>query len=1177
MRVRGLAQAASVMLILSALVVSLPTAEAALEQHEVLGMIYLCDGTFLGDTPWADGVAFNIQVLHLATNTTRTYETNFTSGGWYSFFLPAQDWGVFWDDGDPYWVFVDGSPWGGLSTTFLSFGNGTVGVGDGNLGELEFTPLGNVSNVINWDGTLPPGNADNRQQWDLIENCADLVPVDVTVDGAPYPVAPGGTGPCWVVGFGATVALTANVTNVGLVAVNDVTNITFYNATTILGESVVPPVAVGANLGPYGASWVAPSSPGTFLIDITVDFPIPGRIVEASEANNTVTVCLLLQGPDLLPWDVTIADPLNTVVYPNDGSDAVLVVSLADPVFFGGWVRNTGWVAAPSDFDLILWNATDGVLSWTTFPSLASNTTSPANVSYALTPPAIGIYDYYILADSAGTFDPTDGNITEVNEDNNTRLIRIIVRGPDLIPANVTVDATVFPDDSSPQFVPATFGQSYWLATWARNVGLDNVTLPFTVVIANETGPKASAVFSPPLAVGATTPTNVSYVWTATFVGSSCFTFTADTDGNVTETVETNNSFQVCFSSGGPDLVPSNVDGNGQAPTVSALVGDTVTLNATATNLGGLTTGVGYRIAFHTAPSPSCDPAQLDQPPFATFDLPALDPGATSSVVTTTWPAANNGTFYISIVVDALDAVVEVAEDNNCFSLTLVVGGFPDLLPENVRVDAATYVAPVDLVAGQTVNVSTQVRNIGLVDSDIFGPSFTVVFLNASDGSEFGNTTFVGSVPAGGVTPGVFWAFWTAPLAPGTYVATVYADRSDDITEDDEGNNAVDLTFEVFDLVAPPSPVISATVTTDTLDWTDDPGPPEVVAYNVYGGTDPTSIDFTTRLNPADITTTSFAFDPPAGEFYYVVRSVDARGWEGPSSEIVGRFAVAFPRDYSTFALPLEPLGAFRAHDLAGGLLVADSDVVFAYDANGQVWVGHARGMPASVSNFDVVLGRGYMVYLADPAIYVFVGRPGTTIRFVDFPGDPRVGASAADAAFRESLQLTALVDGVQLDWEAAQDRRGPLSPFEYPAAYRVYRAASRGGPYGQIAEVTALTFSDPAATAGEFYYLVVPVNAMGREGTSTFAAGILWTPLGQGMNSFGLAFQDAGGTVGDVLAGQDLPGTAVLFAYDASQQRWKGHAAGMPRAVASFPVTHSEGYYITVLHEGLVLVMTGR
>lgn len=257
--------------------------------------------------------------------------------------------------------------------------------------------------------------------------------------------------------------------------------------------------------------------------------------------------------------------------------------------------------------------------------------------------------------------------------------------------------------------------------------------------------------------------------------------------------------------------------------------------------------------------------------------------------------------------------------------------------------------------------------------------------------------------------------------------------------------------------------------------------------------------------------------------------------------------------------------------------MVDASDALFEYDATAQAWRGHAAGMPSAANNFDLLMGRSYMIYLNLPGEFVFVGRPGADIRFVDFPGDPRVGASAADDDFRASLTLTPTADGVRLDWSDAEDLRAPLSPAEYAALYRVYRSDTRGGPYVAMANVTELTFTDTEATVGELYYMVVPVNGMGREGSSTFAAGIVWIPLSRGYNAFGLHFRSAEVTVTDFLTDQRLPEPGVLFAYDAAGQRWVGHSVKMPRGVTEFGLTLSEGYYVNVIHGGVVLVITGR
>jgi hypothetical protein len=567
-------------------------------------------------------------------------------------------------------------------------------------------------------------------------------------------------------------------------------------------------------------------------------------------------------------------------------------------------------------------------------------------------------------------------------------------------------------------------------------------------------------------------------------------------------------------------------------------------------------------------------------PIYTSTELP-LNPGQTTTVGPHVWTPPANGTFYVQVVADTTNVVPEVSEGNNCAALTISVGGFPDLVPVEVAVSGTPYTAPIDLVTGRTVELTARASNLGLVDTVAQSPTFTLIFLDTGTGGELANDTHTGGLAPGATTAATYAALWTAPLTPGSYVLRFSVDPWNVISEDVEDNNTFDVTFTVFDLVAPPDPTLTVLVGGDRLNWSE---VPDAAAYNIYGGSDPLAVDFDSPLNSGPWDGPPFDHQPTSGEFYYVVTSLDARGWEGPTSTIVGRYAKDFPRGYSTFSLPLEPFGTLRAHDLVGGteLLRTQGDVIFEYDADRQDWRGHAAGMPERIANFALEMGRGYMLFLNDPGTYVFVGRPGADIRFLDFPGDPRLGASDADVnatGFQSSLILAADGANIQLTWTAAEDQSATLSPFETPDVYRVYRSERRGGPYVDIADVPGTEYTDLNVTAGEYYYYIVPVNGQGREGSSSYATGIMWFPLTRGYTAFGLPFPSAEVTVTDLMTGQDLTDPAVVFGYDVADQSWMGHTLRMPRGAVEFLVTHTEGYYVHIaeLERDLTFVIIGR
>jgi len=531
--------------------------------------------------------------------------------------------------------------------------------------------------------------------------------------------------------------------------------------------------------------------------------------------------------------------------------------------------------------------------------------------------------------------------------------------------------------------------------------------------------------------------------------------------------------------------------------------------------------------------------------------------------------------------------------------------GLPDLIPydaipggnNNITINSGNY-APspsanisVDIATGQVIVIGTQPSNIGPVGANDFWFGY---FDNATGSTLQAATPFAPVY----ITTLASAASYPIPISSnvkyytqeGTYYIFLDVDYNDDVAEDnvltplvdEEANNTLIIEVNVFDLAPPPSPMLEVDHETDdiTIKWTNVSNE-EIVSYNLYWAESPDEIDFSTPSANVKASGTALAYIQDGGvteakELYYAVRSVDVRGWEGPSSDIVAKCTIEIPQGYSTFSLPLEPFETKNASWYLDDMNMDPADVIFSYHASQQRWIPHPRFLPQGISDFDLVMGETYMVYsrIGKPQ-YTFVGRPGTTIRYssgVDNPGtnldDLRIG-SIGD--FNTSLSAIGEGDDIVIRWGWGDTWN--VSAYESLGGFNIYRTTSRGGfdfttPHAQIGFARA--WRDTNATDDEYYYMVVPVNIYGREGSSTFAIGIKRITYGEKYNDFALYLKPLepkalSGYLDDFgLSYEEI--MATIFYSGSSQQTQAPHPAFIPAGISDPDVALSDGNLIYLI-----------
>lgn len=441
------------------------------------GGISICDrNTPLNGTVWEDSTGFAIWVRNATSIPPFFKWTRYPSTGWYmtdkgyyTAVLPVSEKDVNWSHESEYRIEIDGSPWGLKNTNATSNGTGSVKATGGGVpvppdGTPEFTPYGNVSNSIAYWTWGPPIQTDDFQQWDIIINCADLIPADITVNGlgpfnAPF------TDPIATVNVfqGDTVTLTSSVRNVGTTFVNRTSTIMFWNNTGgVLDWNVtgytMPVPALGTQIpAPNLAIWPGTTSIDIYNLYITVDYPTVfseyntisgfppdyGNITEMDDTdidvypntNNTVRVRVIvgaLPPPDLIPGNTPVpADILfdGTPVTGASGSPPVSdqIEAAVNTVYqISSPVTNVGSGSAVASHIFAFYNCTQfgGQID----PPFKTVTVSaPLNPSESSTPilanwtspSAPDVHTYICLK-----VDYSD-NVAESEENNNTYIIHV--------------------------------------------------------------------------------------------------------------------------------------------------------------------------------------------------------------------------------------------------------------------------------------------------------------------------------------------------------------------------------------------------------------------------------------------------------------------------------------------------------------------------------------------------------------------------------------------------------------------------------------------------------------------------------------------------------------------------------------------------------------------------------
>jgi hypothetical protein len=311
------------------------------------------------------------------------------------------------------------------------------------------------------------------------------------------------------------------------------------------------------------------------------------------------------------------------------------------------------------------------------------------------------------------------------------------------------------------------------------------------------------------------------------------------------------------------------------------------------------------------------------------------------------------------------------------------------------------------------------------------------------------------------------------------------------------------------------------------------------------------------------------------GDHYYVITAVDNKGNEGYTSNIVGKVTLTFTEGYNTFGLPLEPIAGTSTS--ASEMLSHDDftdgrDTIYRYDMEYQQWMGYADDMPSATEDFTLQFGEGYMIYIIEDSItYSFVGASASAIRF------KRNALVGNDVTFRDSLKVDNQGGStIVLTWDITDDT---------VSGYNIYRGSNRYGTdslndFDLIRDNTGGPVDGPSYTITmidpEEYYLVVAVDDVEMEGSSTWAVGASELTFTEGYSVISMPLQPDANVGSGYLANNmfdDDSGT--LFHYDTENAEWTGHPRVLPENINNVNIDTGSAYIVYVDAED-AYVITG-
>jgi hypothetical protein len=295
-------------------------------------------------------------------------------------------------------------------------------------------------------------------------------------------------------------------------------------------------------------------------------------------------------------------------------------------------------------------------------------------------------------------------------------------------------------------------------------------------------------------------------------------------------------------------------------------------------------------------------------------------------------------------------------------------------------------------------------------------------------------------------------------------------------------------------------------------------------------------------------------------QYYYIIRAVNELGWISNTSRTVGKWTRQFPSGISTFSLPLEPLQIIDTKLCA---ISMKASYIKYMDATTHNWITYNNG-DDSLNNTQLKLGEGYEVKFTNQNNYTFTGMPGAMIIYDDDNG------FSGFNPYSDAKNLTASVDpptgNVILSWDQPMTIDGDDN-------YIIYRSTTRDGfNKGTAAKIGTSSYgneiwidANAATSPGEYYYMIVPINETGVEGSSTYSIGIWIEEYLSEYDTLGIPLKLTSNQTADWYC-DTIPDTIGINYYIHSQQRWGWHSTKMSEGAYDPVLKMTEGYQISTL-----------
>jgi subtilase family serine protease len=565
---------------------------------------------------------------------------------------------------------------------------------------------------------------------------------------------------------GATVTVTDTTKNGGGgPAAASVTRFYFSSDTTIdatdamIGFRSVPALASNAT-SPGSTNVVIPSTATTGTYYIIAKADADGAVAETVETNNNGQATVKV-GPDLYISAISATGTF--------GAGGQITISET--------TKNQGAsasVASTTTYYLSTNNAVDAsdpVLGSRSVPALAGGAVSSGTTTVTI-PANTATGTYYLLAqaDSGGTN-------AETVETNNVGFASGVKIGPDLVVSaltgstNAASGGTVSVTETTKNSGGGPAGASTTRYYFSANTTLD----AGDTQIGARSVPGLAALATSVQTSTLTLPGNIA-------TGTYYILASADADGVVTETVETNNTTVLTIHVG-PDLVVTALSAPG-----SPLPGDSMTVTDTTKNQG-----VGDAPASTTSYYLSTNATfESSDVLIGSRSVSALagNGGTNSGPGTITIPANTApGSYYVLAVADGPSAVPETIETNNVLAVSLKVG--PDLI-------ASGLTKPTSVSSGTVVTLTDTTKNQGGATPNT---STTYLYFSTNTALDAADTLLgsrvVPALGAGATSSSPMNVTIPAGLATGTYYIIVKVDGDNTVSESNETNNLLAVAISV--------------------------------------------------------------------------------------------------------------------------------------------------------------------------------------------------------------------------------------------------------------------------------------------------------------------------------------------------------------------------------------------